>query len=472
MRITTKPRQFAGKIQEQLASLWDAGGLETLARQSHFIQRASSKMTGQDFVALMTTAMLDDPAVSLGGLCDLLRQRNSHAVLTPQALHQRLTSPQAVTYMQEVFQLALRMQLEPFYTQLTPQVLAPFGRVFLEDSTQCRLHHKLADAFKGSGGSASSSTVKIDVIYELLHHRLHDLSVTDGRAADQGHAAAIVPHLQAGDLVIRDLGYFSVAVLEQIVTKQAWFLSRLSNTVAVYLSAEASEPALALVDHVQRHADQGAVVELAGYLGQSRLPCRVLAYCVPEDVVAQRRRSAYETARKKGRTPTQAYLHWLQFGWYITNVRSEIWAATVVATVYRIRWQIELLFKQWKSLLHMHVLTGTRPERIKCLLYGRLTTITMLMHICAYASWYAATVLRRELSLHKLILWLKRKDRFAHALEEGTVESLWSELHRDMAVLLCKQKRKRKTSQQLLAEERPSRERYTQGAATMVDQAA
>jgi len=446
--------------------------LEALARQSKFVQRASSKLTGQDFVALMTTEMLDDPAVSLGGLCDILRQRNPHAVLTPQALHQRLNTPQAVAYMQEVFQLTLRAQLEPLYAQLAPGLLAPFGRVFLEDSTQCRLHEKLADAFKGSGGSASSSTVKIDVIYDLLHHRLHDLVVTDGRAADQGHAAAIVPHLRAGDLVIRDLGYFSLEALSQIAAKQAWFLSRLSNTVAVYPSAEATVPALDVVDHVQSHADQHTVVELAVYLGPRRLPCRLLAYRLPEEVVEQRRRNAYETARKKGRTPTQAYVHWLQFGWYITNVRAEVWPAAVVATVYRIRWQIELVFKQWKSLLHIHVLTGTRPERIKCLLYGRLTTIIMLMRICAYASWYAAAVLRRELSLHKLILWLKRKDRFAHAIQDGTVEALCRDLQRDMAALLCKQKRKRKTSQQLLEDGGSSRDSCEQGETTLVDQAA
>jgi hypothetical protein len=123
-----------------------------------------------------------------------------------------------------------------------------------------------------------------------------------------------------------------------------------------------------LVDHGQRHADQDAVVELAGYLGPPRLPCRVRASRLPEEVVEQRRRSADETARKKGRTPPQAYLHGLQFGCYITNVRPEIWAAAVGATVYRSRWQIDLLFKQWKALLHMHVHTGTRPERIKCLL--------------------------------------------------------------------------------------------------------
>jgi hypothetical protein len=472
MTITVKPKQFAGKIQEKLAMVCGPGRLEVLARQSHFIQRTSSKMTGQDFVALMTTEMLDDPAVSFGGLCDMLRQRNPQAILTPQALHQRLNTPQAVAYLQEVFQLALRAQLEPLYAHCSAGLLAPFGRVFLEDSTQCRLHEKLADAFKGSGGSASSATVKIDVIYELLHHRLHEVVVTDGRAADQGHAAAIVPHLRAGDLVIRDLGYFSLEALSQIATRQAGFLSRLSNTVAVYASAEASAPALALVDHVQPHIAQQAVVELAVYLGQPRLPCRLLAYRLPEEVVEQRRRSAYETARKKGRTPTQAYLHWLQFGWYITNVRLAVWAPEVVATVYRIRWQIELLFKQWKSLLHLHVLKGTRPERIKCLLYGRLITITMLMQVCAYAAWYAATVLRRAISFPKLIGWLKRKGRFAQAIQDGTVESLCRDLQRDMATLLCKQKRKRKTSQQLLAEGSPAPQSCSQVGALPEDLAA
>jgi hypothetical protein len=117
--------------------------------------------------------------------------------------------------------------------------------------------------------------------------------------------------------------------------------------------------------------------------GERRLPCQLLAYHVPQEVVAQRRRPAPETARQKGRPPTQAYLHWLQYGWYSTNVRATVWAAAVVATVSRMRWQLALGFKQWKACLHWPVLKGTRPERIQCLLYGRLMTMTMVMRICA-----------------------------------------------------------------------------------------
>jgi hypothetical protein len=374
--------------------------------------------------------------------------------------------------MQEGVPLALRAQLLPLYTPLSAALLASFGRVFLEDSTQWCLHTQLAEALKGAGGSASRSAVKIDVIYALRHHQLHDLTVTEGRAADQGHAATIVAFLRAGELVIRDVGYFSVDALQQIATKEAWFLRRLSPSVAVYGSAAPAAPALALVDHVQQTAATEAVVELAVDLGPRRCPWRLWAYRLPAEVVEQRRRRAYETARKKGRLPTQASLHWLQYGWYITNVRATVWTAEVVATVYRIRWQVELLCKHWKSLLHLHVLTGTRPARIRCVLYGRLIAITMLMRVCAYAAWYATAVLPREGSFHKLIAWLKRQGRFAHAVQDDTLDKLYQELRRDMATLLCKQKRQRQTSQQLLDTAGQSRENAPQEEVGQEDQAA
>ena len=221
-----KPKRFTGKVKEKLLTLFAPEQLETLARQSRFIQRAHSRLTGADFFALMTTDMLDNPAISLGGLCDLLAQRHPEAAMTPQALQQRMNTTEAVAYLHDVLQLALRDQLTPLYAQLPAATLTAFRRVFLEDSTQCCLHEQLAETFKGSGGNASRASVKIDVVYELLTHQIQTLTVTNGRAADQGLATTILPSLRAGDLVIRDLGYFCLEALHQIATKEAWFLSR------------------------------------------------------------------------------------------------------------------------------------------------------------------------------------------------------------------------------------------------------
>ena len=376
-------------------------------------------MAGKDFVELMTTELMEEPAVSLEGLCDLLVDLNPQAEMTPQALHQRFNS-YAVTYLQEVFQLALRQQLEPICNRLPFGALAPFGRVLLEDSTQCRFHAKLATTFKGSGGSASPSAVKIDLIYDVLHHSVLEMHLSNGTAADQGRALAIIPHLRPDDLVLRDLGYLSLESLRQIEARDAWYLSRFSKGVEVYLEAAAHAPALLVVEHLQRYYRDESVIDLPVYIGHERVPCRLLAYRLPDRVVQERRRKALEEARKKGRELSQESLDWLSFGLDITHVSQPVWPAKVVGTVYRLRWQVELTLRNWKSLLKINVWKGTRPERIKCMIYGRLITITMLAMLSSYASWYAEDYLHRELSLPKLINWLKRKDRLVNAMHGGT----------------------------------------------------
>jgi len=473
MTLQREMTHFAAQVKGKLTRVFDHDHLEALARQTGFVQRSTNKLTGTAFVELMTTDMLTDAAVSLDGLCDLLRQRQPQATMTPQALHQRILTPQASTYVYEVLQLALRENLAAVGAQLPATLLAPFGRVFLEDSTQCRLHAKLAEDFRGSGGSASISTVKIDLLYDYTHAVIYDLHITDGTAADQARAAALVPYVQAHDLVLRDLGYFCLPALRQIANQQACFLSRLCKGVQVYLAANDEATALPLVGHLQRHFPHHAVVDLDVYVGQEdKLPCRLIAYRLPDEVVAHRRRTAYEVARKKGRTPTQEYLAWLQYGWYITNVSRDVWVAAVVGTVYRLRWQVELTFRHWKSLLHLHVLKGTRPERIKCLLYGRLITIVILNMISAYAAWYAVRSLQREMSTHKLINWLKRKSRLAMAIYQRDIDTLLSNLRSDMAKMLCKQKRKRKTSRQLLDDEVHYMDHFLEDEGTPLDKPA
>ena len=147
MKMKQEMKRYARKVKGKLTTVFDPDHLEALARQTGFIQRSSSKLSGKDFVELMTTEMIEDPAVSLEGLCDVLVDLNPQAQMTPQALHQRL-NPYAVTYLQEVFQWALRQQLEPVCERLPLGALSSFGRVLLEDSTQCRLHEKLAEPLK------------------------------------------------------------------------------------------------------------------------------------------------------------------------------------------------------------------------------------------------------------------------------------------------------------------------------------
>ena len=113
MKRKHEVQRLARKVKGRLTTVFDPEHLEVLARQNAFIQRSSSKLRGRDFVELMTTALLEDPSMSLEGLCDTLGDLNPHAQMTPQALHQRL-NPSAVSYLQDVFALACVSSLNPF----------------------------------------------------------------------------------------------------------------------------------------------------------------------------------------------------------------------------------------------------------------------------------------------------------------------------------------------------------------------
>src|SRR6476660_3370930 len=134
MKMKQEMKRIARQVHGKLTTVFDPEHLEVLARQNAFIQRSSSKLRGRDFVELMTTALREDPAISLEGLCDMLGDLNPPAQMTPQALHQRL-NPSAVSSVQDVCALALRQQRAPVCARLPLGVRAPFARVRREDRT-------------------------------------------------------------------------------------------------------------------------------------------------------------------------------------------------------------------------------------------------------------------------------------------------------------------------------------------------
>ena len=79
---------------------------------------------------------------------------------------------------------------------------------------------------------------------------------------------------------------------------------------------------------------------------------RLIAYRLPEEVRKDRvRRKKLEYKRRYGKIPPKKLLKSLQYSIYITNIPKEKVSAKMIGTLYRIRWQIELIFKEFKSLM-------------------------------------------------------------------------------------------------------------------------
>jgi hypothetical protein len=91
------------------------------------------------------------------------------------------------------------------------------------------------------------------------------------------------------------------------------------------------------------------VVDVEVQLGAKRFPCRLVAIHVSEEIAARRRQKIYEKAYDKGRQPSQEYLALQEWTLFVTNCPPSLLAWKEVVVLYRARWQIERLFKLWKS---------------------------------------------------------------------------------------------------------------------------
>jgi len=166
---------------------------------------------------------------------------------------------------------------------------------------------------------------------------------------------------------------------------------------------------------------------------------------VPAHVCEQRKKKYKEKYKK---SPPTYYKEWCGYSIFITNIPEDIFSGKMIITLYKIRWQIELVFLNLKMNVEIDVIKGTNKHRIEGLVYGRLITILTIYIIQNYATNMAGN---REVSGNKLTKWLASDDRLHEAIREENISLLLIMLECDL-ILVCKQQRQRKTTQKLIEE--------------------
>ncbi len=221
-------------IKKQLNNMLTPDFLTDLAKSNKFIQRSTNRINAFDFVYLMTIDLLSNPLASLEELCRCLFELNPSCQLTPQSLSGRINSDECVSFFKNIFLSVLKFNRAKMCSLIDSSLLSPFNKIFVEDSTQIQLNPKLAKDFAGSGGSASTACVKIDLIEDVKNGEIESIELYDGKKPDQSLSDKILDVLKPNDLVLRDLGYFKVDVFGEIVSKEAYFLSRFLTSANVY----------------------------------------------------------------------------------------------------------------------------------------------------------------------------------------------------------------------------------------------
>lgn len=362
--------------------------------------------------------------------------------VTTQAVEQRVTDT-LVDFLEALFGRAVRLGVQ------AERVLAPLvGRssaVILQDSTTIVLPDALRARFPGCGGGCGGgqAAMKLQVQLDLKSGALHAVSVEAGKACDQRTPLQTAP-LPAGSLRTADLGYFDTEVFQIVQQRGDFWLSRLAFGTA--LSTPEGQPIARIEDLFEPGR---RIVDRPILLGkQARLPCRLVAWRVPEEVANRRRQKLIATAREKGDPPpSRERLAWCDWTIFATNAPGDLLSPEEIAVLYRARWQIELMFKRWKSLGRVADLTGSTVTRQLVGLWSRLLAMMVqhrLLQGCAWGD--------RRCSLHKACATIRAMaTHVARAL--GDPERLAEEierLHAMLQKLARRDKRKRPGTFELL----------------------
>jgi len=340
---------------------------DRIAAEAGFIQRKPRKIRPLDL--LKACCMLAPQGPSLGAVALVLSALCGEAV-SKQAVAKRIGKCW-VEFLKQSLTFLLCRQVR------SAEAFSVFGRVLVEDSSSLALPPELASSYPGSGNqNGKNAQAKIQAIVDVKNRSYVRFSLSPFTRNDQAAASDVLDFLEPGDVIVRDLGYFSVKVLAHISERGAFFVSRFRYKCSLF---DSTGP-LNLVCLLKKERR----LDLWARIGSSeKLPARIVAIPVSPQIAEKRRRKLTQS-RDSRLNPSKDQLFLLGWSIFVTNIDEDVRSSEQIAETYGLRWRIEIVFKAWKS--HFGITSFSRTAslcQIESLIYARLIAI-LLFHVNAY----------------------------------------------------------------------------------------
>lgn len=414
-------RKLVEKFESEIKFNFSNEEIEQLARETNFVQR-SSRISGVIFLELLVFNNENLKSLSLNDMTITLKQKHGVDV-SKQSLQERFNS-HALLFLKKFLENIIkdRIVIDSKLVEMND-----YNRILIKDSVCFQIDDSFSTYYPGSGGSGSKASIRIQLEYDLLTGTINDLSINAFNDQDAKNSEETIELVEEGDLVIRDLAYMGLSVLKRIGEKQAFFICRLNPTTKVYekYGRDFVELQFAkLLKYMKKN--NISLIEKNIYLGLSKkVNCRLVIGTLPQNVVDERIRKARENNKKKGRgEPSEEYKSRCHFNLFVTNTDPEQVPAKNVILFYKLRWQIELIFKIWKSLCGIEKVKKVSKYRLECYIYAKLIFIALGWKIV----WQTAKMLysekKKALSYYKAFKTLLRNklDEFYSVLRSGKNE--------------------------------------------------
>lgn len=322
------------------------GTAAELARLTGFTKRRRD-LTGDAFAKALVFCLLGTPNATLDDFA-LFASDHLDLDVCPNAFDERF-GPASARFLEALFLEAFDYCFTSARAALLP-VLRRFEGVYLRDATSARLPACLARLLPGRKGRSDvdeAAAVKLVLEVEVTSGRFTEFSVLPGTANEKTASVSSKP-LPQGALLLEDMGFLSGERLQEYVDQGVYVLTRVPWWAAFYVKKGKRFERLNLVKWL-RKAKGCYLQKQVHVFHKEKVPMRLMAARVPEEVAEPRRQRVREEAKKRGRPVSKEKLELCEWNILLTNAPKEKISVYDACDMRRVRWQVELVFKVFKS---------------------------------------------------------------------------------------------------------------------------
>lgn len=369
--------------------------------------KRSRKLTPLQFLnsLIFSTIRHGDP--SLADLaCDL--QVEYGLDISREALHKKF-SAEAEAFLQEMVRHVLQL---PTFNQHSYPLQKVFSSLQIRDSTKFKLPNCFWSDYPGNKSYSPNepAQIAIQLQLDLFSGQWKEALITPIRRNDQKDSAESISNLTKGELALRDLGYITFPYLKGVQKQEAFCLSKLPASAKVL---DCNQQPLNW-HHVYQQAMNTAdkYLEMDVLIGvRDKIPMRMIIRPLCDEQIAQRQRKAefrLKHAQDYNRL-SEDYMTKMKLAIIITNANQSQIPKDSAHEIYRLRWQVELMFKTWKSHMQLEKNSRMKVERLRCQIWAKLLW-GLIHNYIQQAGDSGLTVLNKDMKISVLKFYKRAKN--------------------------------------------------------------
>lgn len=335
-------------------------------------------MDGKKFLELLLFSERDTKLQSLEDIAFDFSQYYGMNI-SKQGLQERFNDA-AVQFLAAVLQQQLKLNS---IDAISAENAYRFDKILIKDSTRFKLPQQFKEDFKGHGGHGIDSQISIQFEYDLIAGGIADLNITPANRNDQKDSKETLIGIEPNCLYLRDLGYVSQAYIERIEECNSYYVNRLNTKWTVLDTNKHPLDFVKIEKQLNRKGLRYLEFDIFLKKGKKLMPSRLIVEQVSARTYSERISKAERAARSKGYSLSDDYRAKTKLTMIITNLPKEWANAEQVRKTYSLRWQVELIFKTWKSQLKLNRIKPMKIQRFKCQLMAKMIWIIINRRLLA-----------------------------------------------------------------------------------------